>query len=254
MSMIELQELTKRFGAVEALQSFSLTVARGEIVALVGPNGAGKTTALKLVSGLLLPTGGSVRVAGFDVHRNGVDVKRLLAFLPDQPFLYEQLTVAELLGFIGGMYRVPPEMLRQRTEALLARFGLSDALSRRIGQLSYGMKSRLVLVASLLHDPQVLLMDEPFFGLDPQTLRTMKQLLIERAGDGLTVLLSTHQLSVVEDLAPRIVILDHGRMVAMGTLVELRRRYGGAHLEEVFFQLTDSSRGSELTDQEGRGV
>ena len=246
-SMIELQELSKRFGTMEALQSFSLTVARGEIVALVGPNGAGKTTALKLTAGLLLPTSGSARVAGFDVYRQGVEVKRLLAFLPDQPFLYEQLTISEMLGFIGGMYRLPSETLRERAGVLLVRFGLADGLTRRISQLSYGMKSRLVLVMSLLHDPQVLVMDEPFFGLDPQTLRSMKQLLIERAGAGLTVMLSTHQLHVVEDIAHRIVVLNRGRTVAMGTLEELRRRHGGADLEELFFQLTGSISAPDVT-------
>ena len=210
-------------------------------MALVGPNGAGKTTALKLFVGLLTPTAGSVRLDGLDVIRDHLEVKRRLAFLPDQPFLYEQLTVAELLGFIGGLYALSPQQLRERSDALVSLFGLSDAVSRRVGQLSFGMKSRLALIMSLLRAPQVLIMDEPFFGLDPQTLRLIKQHLVEQAQAGMTIVLSTHQLPVVEDVAHRIAILDRGRLMALGTLEELTRSHGGHRLEEVFFQLTSQS-------------
>jgi len=182
-----------------------------------------------------------VELGGHDVRREPLEAKRLLAFLPDQPFLYESLTVAETLSFIGGIYRLAPEVLRQRAETLLTMLGLSNQLTSRVAHLSYGMKSRLVLVASLLHDPTVLILDEPFFGLDPQTLRFMKQLLTERAAQGMTVMLSTHQLSVVEDVAHRIAVLSHGRLVALGTLGELQRLHGGARLEDVFFHLTTST-------------
>jgi len=239
--MISAAGLTKRYGALVALREFSLEVARGEIVALVGPNGAGKTTALKLVVGLSRPDAGSVSVAGFDVHRQAVDAKRALAFLPDQPFLYEQLTVGETLGMIAGLYELSPQRAEGEARALLEQFGLTVSLHRRVGQLSYGMKSRLVLIASLLHDPQALVMDEPFFGLDPQTLRGMRQLLTERARRGLTVLLSTHQLSAAEGFAHRIVILDGGRTLVAGTLEQLQQRYGGTRLEELFFNATGAS-------------
>jgi len=239
--MITATRLTKRYGKTDALSEFSLDVARGEIVALVGPNGAGKTTALKLLVGLLTPTAGTAHVGPYDVHRQALEAKRLLAFLPDQPFLYEQLTVAEILGFIGGMYQMPPDTLRQHAQELVTLFGLTEQLTWRIGQLSYGMKSRVVLIASLLHDPHALILDEPFFGLDPQTLRLMKQLLTQRARAGMAVLLSTHQLSIVEDLAHRIAILSGGRLVALGTWEELKRLHGGTRLEEIFFQLTGPS-------------
>ena len=221
-----------------ALEEFSLEVAAGEIVALVGPNGAGKTTALKLLVGLLTPTTGEAWVGGYHVVRQALEAKRILAFVPDQPFLYEQLTVAELLGFVGAMYQLSPAVLRERAQTLLETFGLSPYGNSRVQQLSYGMKSRLVLVASLLHGPKVFILDEPFFGLDPQTLRLMKQLLIERASAGMAILLSTHQLSIVEDLAHRIAILHQGRIAALGTWDTLKQHYGGTHLEEVFFQLT----------------
>ena len=239
--MVQAQHLTKSYGSLVALRDFSLDVPTGEILALVGPNGAGKTTALKLLVGLLTPTAGSVRIDGLDVIRDHLEVKRRLAFLPDQPFLYEQLTVAELLGFIGGLYALSPPQLRERSSALVSLFGLSDAVSRRVGQLSFGMKSRLALIMSLLRAPQVLIMDEPFFGLDPQTLRLIKQHLAEQAQAGMTIVLSTHQLPVVEDVAHRIAILDRGRLMALGTLDELKRSHGGHRLEEVFFQLTSQS-------------
>ncbi|MBI4598406.1 MAG: ABC transporter ATP-binding protein [Candidatus Omnitrophica bacterium] len=239
--MIQAVGLTKRYGNLEALTEMTLTVAPGEIVALVGPNGAGKTTALKLLAGLLTPTRGDAWLGGHHVLRQHQEAKRLLAFLPDQPFLYDQLTVAETLGFIGGMYQLDPPVMRERANRLLATFGLAEQVHRRVGQLSYGMKSRLVLIASLLHDPRALVLDEPFFGLDPRTMRLMKQLLIDRAAGGMAVLLSTHQLSIVEDLAHRIAVLREGRIVALGSFEELQRQHGGAHLEDVFFRLTESS-------------
>ena len=239
--MIRVVGLTKQYGKVVALQDVSLEVPRGEILALVGPNGAGKTTALKLLVGLLTPTSGTVELGGHDIRRDPLAAKRLLAFLPDQPFLYESLTVAETLSFIGGIYRLAPDVLRQRADSLLAMLGLSNQLATRVAYLSYGMKSRLVLIASLLHDPRVLILDEPFFGLDPQTLRFMKQLLTERAAHGMTVMLSTHQLSVVEDLAHRIAVLSHGRLVALGTWEELKQLHGGTRLEDIFFHLTTST-------------
>ena len=239
--MVEASGLTKRYGSVDALTDFSLAVPRGEVLALVGPNGAGKTTALKLLVGLLSPTAGEARIGGFDVQRQPLDAKQLLAFVPDQPFLYEALTVGELLAFIGAMYRMEPTLVRARTQELALLFGLAEQLATRIGHLSYGMKSRVVLVASLLHEPRALILDEPFFGLDPQTLRLMKTLLAERARAGMTIVLSTHQLPIVEDLAHRIAVLHRGRLVALGTWEELRQRHGGSRLEEIFFQLTESA-------------
>ena len=236
--MVHIDRLTKSYGSLVALQDFSMEVSCGEIFALVGPNGAGKTTALKLIVGLLSPTAGRIHVAGFDVQRSPIEVKQRLAFLPDQPYLYEPLTVSEMLAFIGGMYRMSADTLRDRATELLALFDLTASLDRRIGTLSFGMKSRLVLLLSLLHEPEVLVMDEPFFGLDPQTLRVMKQLMVQRARDGMTVILSTHQLPVVEDIAHRIAILDRGRILALGTLEALQRTHGEGRLEELFFRLT----------------
>ncbi len=239
---VAIERLSKSYGTTPALQNLQMEVRRGEIVALVGPNGAGKTTALKLMAGLLAPTSGSVRLAGYDVHQQPLEAKRYLSFVPDQPFLYEQLTIAELLAFMGGVYRLDPALVVSRANALLALFDVAPLASHRIGALSYGMKSRVALIISLLHEPQVLLMDEPFFGLDPQTLRLIKRLLRDRAQEGMAIILSTHQLPIVEDIADRIAIMNHGRVVAMGTLSELRTQHGGYTLEELFFDLTGDSR------------
>jgi ABC-2 type transport system ATP-binding protein len=237
--MIRAEGLTKRYGALEALADLSLEVARGEILALVGPNGAGKTTALRLLVGLLEPTAGEAWVGGRSIARQPLEAKRLLAYLPDQPFLYEQLTVAEHIGFIGGMYGMAPAALRERAGRLADTFGLTEHLGRRIGQLSYGMKSRLALLLSVLHEPQALILDEPFFGLDPRTTRLVKQLCAEWARGGMGILFSSHQLSVVEDLAHRVAVLSRGRLVALGTCAQLRQQHGGSRLEEAFFNLTE---------------
>ena len=236
--MIQAVRLTKQYGRAEALSDFSLDVSAGEIVALVGPNGAGKTTALKLLVGLLAPTSGEAFIHGHHVVRQPMETKRALAFVPDQPFLYEALTVAETLSFIAGMYELSAETLRERAQGLLQLFGLLQHRDRRVGQLSYGMKSRLVLLASLLREPKALILDEPFFGLDPQTLVLMKQLLKERAAGGMAILLSTHQLFVVEDLAHRVAVLRGGRIVALGSCEQLTRQHGGGDLEAVFLRLT----------------
>ena len=236
--MIQAEGLRKVYGQVASLEEFTLSVPRGEILALVGPNGAGKTTALRLLVGLLRPTAGRVAIGSLDVQREPLAVKRITAFLPDQPFLYEQLTVAETIGFIGGIYALSEERLQAAAEELLALFELRPVLGRRVGQLSYGMRSRVALLIALLHEPQVLIMDEPFFGLDPMSLRVIKGFLTERSRRGMTILLSTHQLGVVEDLAHRIAVIGRGRLLACGSLEELRRTHGDGRLEELFFHIT----------------
>ena len=236
--LAQLTHLTKRYGAFTALDDVSLDVRPGELLALVGPNGAGKTTALKLMAGLLAPTSGTVTVGGLDVHRQPDAVKRVLSFLPDQPFLYELLTVEEFLVFVGAVHRLPSSELFARVSPMLALFGLDEHRAQRIGQLSYGMKSRVALVSSLLHRPRLLVLDEPFFGLDPQSLRVIKQFLLDQVRQGMSAVISTHQLSIVEDVATRIAIVSRGRVIAVGTLAELKARHGGERLEELFFQLT----------------
>ena len=236
---IELRDVTKRFGQKVAVDGLSLHVGRGEIFAFLGPNGAGKTTTIKLVAGLLRPDSGSVRVSGHDTSRDGRLAKAELAYVPDQPFLYDKLTGREFLGFVSEMYRVSPGVAKERTDELVRQFDMGDFLDQLTEGYSHGMKQRTVLAAALLHKPQVLLIDEPMVGLDPKTVRLVKNKFVELAQSGRSVFMSTHTLEVAEAVADRIGIIHHGRLIAAGTLSDLRRRgVEQASLEEIFLTLT----------------
>jgi ABC-2 type transport system ATP-binding protein len=239
--MIEIRDLTKRFGRVEAVRGLTLHVPRGELFCFLGPNGAGKTTTLKILTGLLQPTSGETRIGGMDIRKEPMRVKRLIGYIPDMPFLYERLTPVEFLEFTGDLYGIPPETTRRETEESFRLFGLADCRAALIGELSHGMKQRLIYAATFLHKPEVLFIDEPLVGLDPHTIRLIKDLLIRKARSGVTVFLTTHILSLAEDVADRIGILSDGRLVALGTLADLVRQAGGKkNLEEAFLHLTES--------------
>ncbi|HUW81310.1 MAG TPA: ABC transporter ATP-binding protein [Phycisphaerae bacterium] len=236
---IELREVTKRFGQKVAVDRVSLHVGAGEIFAFLGPNGAGKTTTIKLIAGLLRPDSGSVRVSGHDTSRDGGLAKAELAYVPDHPFLYDKLTGREFLGFVAEMYRVPPGVAKERTDELVKQFEMNDFLDQLTEGYSHGMKQRTLLAAALLHEPQVLLIDEPMVGLDPKTVRLVKNMFVELAQSGRSVFMSTHTLEVAEAVADRIGIIHHGRLIAAGALSELRRRgIEQASLEEIFLTLT----------------
>jgi len=237
--MIELEALTKRYGAFTAVDDLSLRVADGEIFGFLGPNGAGKTTTIRMMMGLLLPTSGRIRLGGFDLAQNPIDAKRLAGFVPDRPFLYEKLTAAELLRFCGDLYEVDPPVRERRMEKLLDVFDLSEWAGELIESFSHGMKQRLAFAAALLHEPRLLVVDEPMVGMDPRGARMLRGLLRSLAREGTTLFLSTHSLEVAEALCDRIGIIQEGRLVAIGTQDELRQRAGNARgLEEIFLKLT----------------
>ncbi len=237
--MIELERLTKRYGAFTAVDGLSLEVARGEIFGFLGPNGAGKTTTIRMMMGLLRPTEGRIRLGGFDLAEQPIDAKRLSGFVPDRPFLYEKLTAVELLRFCADLYEVPPRVREGRLEKLLGIFDLSEWGDELIESFSHGMKQRLAFAAALLHEPQILVVDEPMVGMDPRGARVLRSLLRSLALGGTTLFLSTHSLEVAEALCDRIGIIQAGRLIAIGTLDELRSRAGDAQrLEEVFLKLT----------------
>ena len=236
--MIRIEELVKEYRGTRALQGLSLQVQEGEFFCFLGPNGAGKTTTIKILVGLLLPTSGHAFVGGHDVVIQPVEAKRLLAYIPDHPFLYGKLTPLEFLEFVAGLYRVSPAEFRPRADELLERFGIASQRDVLIENLSHGMRQKLVFVSAFLHRPRVLVVDEPWVGLDPLSIRNIKLYLKDQSKQGLTVFMSTHSLSIAEDLADRVGILHHGRLLALGDAASIRRGHGSGDLEEAFLEMT----------------
>jgi ABC-2 type transport system ATP-binding protein len=233
--MIAIHNLTKRYGEFTAVDDVSLNVARGEIFGFLGPNGAGKTTTIRILAGLSLPTSGSVQVNGLDVTTDGVRVKAITGYIPDRPFLYEKLTGRELLQFVVNLYGREWRDCEERAFEMLTYFGIFDWADARIENYSHGMKQKLVIVSALVHDPELLIIDEPMVGLDALAQKQVKLLFRRLADEKKTVFLTTHTLSVAEAVCDRIAILNRGRIVASGTTAELKNDRA---LEDVFLEMT----------------
>ncbi len=239
-SAIELTDLVKAYGSKVAVRGLSLKIHAGEVFAFLGPNGAGKTTTIKMIAGLLRADRGLVRVCGHSVNENGLAAKARLAYVPDQPFLYEKLTGREYLHFVRQMYRVPKDIAAERLAKLTAQLNMNSFLDRLCEGYSHGMKQRVVLAGALLHDPDVVVIDEPMVGLDPRTVRTVKELFLERTARGKTAFMSTHTLAVAEALAHRIGIIHKGTLIRVGTFEELQSEAAKqSSLEEIFLHLTE---------------
>lgn len=237
---VQLSGVTKSFGRKVAVQDLTLSLAAGELFAFLGPNGAGKTTTLKMATGLLRPDCGEIRVCGVSLKRDGRAAKQHLAYVPDQPFVYEKLTGREFIRFAREAYAVPPDVADERLASLVRRLGMDDFLDELCETYSHGMKQKVALAAALIHGPRVLIVDEPMVGLDPRTAKVIKDILRELAAAGGTVFMSTHTLDVAEQVADRIGIIHHGRLVALGTLADLRRQSAiDGRLEDVFLRLTE---------------
>ncbi len=238
--MIDVERLTKTYGDFEAVRGLSFNVAPGEVLGLVGPNGAGKTTTLRSIAGIIVPTSGAVRVGGFDIATAPEHAKALLAFIPDEPQLFEHLTVEEHLQFIGRLYGVADAPAR--IEPLLLEMELLDKRRALPAALSRGMRQKLAIACGLLHSPSALLLDEPLTGLDPAGMRRMKSTIAARARAGAAVVLSSHLLHLVEELCTRLLVMQRGRVIALGTIadiVEQRPHLAGRALEDVFLALID---------------
>ncbi|MGZ4971544.1 MAG: ABC transporter ATP-binding protein [Limisphaerales bacterium] len=216
----------------------SLSVERGQFFAILGPNAAGKTTLIKLLAGLLKPTSGSAKIAGYDVQTDPLEARRRLAYVPDFPFLYDKLTAWEFFRFIGQIFQMSEARIQSSSRELISRFGLEAFLEKPIEGLSHGTRQRVAIASALMHDPEVFVIDEPMVGLDPHHARVVKDILKERTLKGMTVFLSTHQLYVAEEMADQIGIMHEGKLIALGTADELRKRAGEKGLEQVFLSLT----------------
>ncbi len=239
---ISLCNVRKSYGRHVAVEGLSLEVPRGQLFAFLGPNGAGKTTTIKMIVGLLRPDSGEVAVCGQHLGNNGLAAKAQLAYVPDQPFLYEKLTGREFLYFVAEMYQIEKAKRDRTLSELIRRLDAAEYLDQLTESYSHGMKQKVVLAAALLHQPALLVIDEPMVGLDPRSVREVKDLLKEHTRAGGTVFMSTHTLDIAESLADRIGIINHGRLVAVGTLAELRQTARREHsLEEIFLTLTEAA-------------
>ncbi len=237
--MIELSHLTKKFGDLLAVDDVNLSIGRGEFFAMLGPNAAGKTTTIKMLAGLIKPTAGHSSICGHDIQLQPLEARRRLAYVPDFPFLYDKLTPWEFLRFTGRLFHLEESRIESNGRELIARFHLQEFASRPLEGLSHGTRQRVAIVSALLHEPEVLIVDEPMVGLDPQHARIVKDVLKERSRAGMTVLVSTHQLGIAEEMADRIGIIHCGKLVAVGTREELRRLSGRpGQLEDIFLALT----------------
>jgi ABC-2 type transport system ATP-binding protein len=241
--MLSIRGVTKRFGTLTAVDDLSLEVPAGTVHAFLGPNGAGKTTTIRMCTGLLQPDAGSVLVAGHDVVADGVAARRMLAYVPDEPYLYDRLSGREFLDFTARIYGLGREAFATRLAAVSERFSLHGFLDQLADGYSHGMRQRVVLAAAVLHQPKVLIVDEPLVGLDPKHIRIVLALLREIADGGGAVLMSTHSLSTVEGVSDAVSVMDRGRIIASGTAAEIK---GGRDLESTFIALTTDEAGGRV--------
>ncbi|HBV86187.1 MAG TPA: ABC transporter [Desulfosporosinus sp.] len=246
--LIKTHQLTKRYGSVSVVKGLNMEVKSGEIFGFLGPNGAGKTTTIKMLTGLLDPSEGEAYICGYDISRQPTQAKAMMAYVPDQPKLYGKLSAREFLHLVAALYRVPKNVMKERGEQLLAMFGLQNRGDELLEGYSHGMRQKVVLASALIHQPKVILLDEPTVGLDPASARLLKDVLQEMARQGVAVFVSTHILEIAERMCHRVAILKEGQLIAQGSPEELRQKagHGGESLEDIFLELTGGNENAEL--------
>ena len=246
--MVKLEQLTKDYGSFRAVDNVSLHVPRGTLYGFLGPNGAGKTTTLRMIAGILRPTGGRALVGGFDIHKDPIAAKAHLGFIPDRPFVYDKLTGAEFLRFVAGLYGQEGQLVEKRIDELLEIFELATWKNELVESYSHGMRQKLIISSALIHRPDLIVVDEPMVGLDPRAARLLKDLFRGFVQRGGTVLMSTHTLEIAEALCDRIAIIQGGKIVAAGTMADLRVQHaaGDMGLEDLFLRLTGAAAAKEL--------
>jgi len=238
--MIKLSNVCKQYGSFAAVNNVSLDIPPGSIFAFLGINGAGKTTTIKMMAGILQPSSGTVNIGGFDIQAQSREAKQIMGYVPDRAYLYPKLTGKELLYFVCDLYRVPHSRVESRIEAVLNEYSLTPWQDALIESYSHGMRQRIAMCAAMVHEPQVLIVDEPMVGLDPHGAREFKASLRRYAKSGVTIFLSTHSLHVAEEIADYLAIIDRGSIITKGTLDEIRESVGFSNdgLEEMFLELT----------------
>jgi ABC-2 type transport system ATP-binding protein len=241
--VIEISHLVKDFGRIRAVNDLTLTVGRGEFFGFLGPNGAGKTTTIKMMAGLLKPNAGSIRLSGLSLDRDGAEARRICAYIPDKPFIYEKLTGREFLRFIGNLWGMDRDRIEEKTAIVADLFSMNGWIDDLIEGYSHGMKQKTVMAQALLHDPEIIIVDEPMVGLDPRSIRLVGEIFADLSRKGTTIFMSTHTLAHAQQLCHRIGIINRGVLVAAGTIDELMTAAHTANreLEEIFFTLTEEN-------------
>ncbi len=242
--MIELKNLSKNFGKTRAVSNLNLVVPPGELFALLGPNGAGKTTTVKMITGLILPAQGEIFIKGIDLLKEPEKAKSVIAYIPDEPFLYPELTGREFIFFVSRLYDLEKKTIEDRMGYLFEEFRIDKWIDSPSSEYSHGMRQKVIFIQALIHNPDVIVIDEPMVGLDPVSTRTVKKLLKERVSGGAVVFMSTHSLSLAEEISDRVGIIDNGNLIEIGKVSELKKRKGKTYstLEEVYFKLTEEEK------------
>jgi ABC-2 type transport system ATP-binding protein len=243
--VLEARNLTRTFGDFKAVDDATFDLYPGEIVGFLGPNGAGKTTTIKMLTGLLGPSSGAARIAGFDINENPLEAKARVGYVPDTPNLYGKLKAGEYLRFVGQLYKVPSARVEERIRPMLDLFELTDVAGNYLDTFSHGMQQKVAIIGAFLHDPQIVFMDEPTVGLDPRSARLIKDLMISNRDHGRTIFFSTHILEIAQTMCDRVIIINKGRIIADAQVKELRGMRGDQSLEDIFLELTG---GREVDD------
>jgi ABC-2 type transport system ATP-binding protein len=237
--LIEIKGLTKKFGNTTAVDNLNLEIPQGEFFTFLGPNGAGKTTTLKIIAGLLRPTSGKVHVAGFDMTQKVISAKKLISYVPDVPYVYEKLTGREFLYFIAELYTLDKSDYQKDVDDLLTLFHIQDYADILMENYSHGMRQKIVISSAILHNPKLIVIDEPMVGLDPRSVRLVKDILKEKTRQGTTIFMATHTLSLAEEVADRIGIINKGKLISLGTVEEIKKVAKDTDkLEDVFLKIT----------------
>lgn len=239
-TVIKIEKLIKNYEDVVAVNDLNLDINSGELFAFLGPNGAGKTTTIKILTGLLKPTSGRTYINGIDIQKDPLEAKRIIGYIPDHPYLYEKLSGRDFFHFVGDLFNIERAKQDELLENYFSVFGLNGAADKLIENYSHGMRQKLVFSVCFMHSPKVIIVDEPMVGLDPKSARIVKNILKEKSREGTTIFLSTHTLSVAEELADRIGIINHGKLIFLGTLKEMKEHSKkDGSLEDLFLKLTE---------------